>query len=57
MVLGQIGNENILLRPLEAGDVSETKGIKLPVFFRHPGVKPPPGDSILRPKPGPAVTP
>lgn len=32
-------------------------GIKLPVFFRHPGVRPPPGDSVLRPKPGPAATP
>jgi TonB family protein len=32
-------------------------GIRLPVYFRHPAVPPPPGDSVLRPKPGPVPKP
>src|ERR1700688_4536896 len=36
MVLGQIGNEKILLRPLEAGDVSEAKRIESPVVDSFP---------------------
>jgi len=43
--------------PAKAKNVPVGVAIKLPVFFRHPGGPPVPGDSILKPKATAAPTP
>ncbi|HSJ65709.1 MAG TPA: energy transducer TonB [Gemmatimonadaceae bacterium] len=45
------GSERLQFAPAKKGPRAVSTPVLLPVFFRHPGAPPLPGDTVLRPRP------